>query len=105
MNDVFGWLSEFWLRFAEKINGAIFSFVFFCGTLPFMYHPEEKIYNHLIHLHHVTGNGGYFALQIVVFLVSCVVDFLWFVVPCGITDMIIHGDKVDKVCTYRGLKP
>jgi len=43
MSNVFGFLSELWLRFAEKINGVIFSFVFFWGTLPFMYHPENKI--------------------------------------------------------------
>jgi len=64
MSDVFAWLSELWLRFAEKINGAIFSFVFFWGTLPFMYHFENKMYNHLGHLHHATGNGDYFNLQV-----------------------------------------
>jgi len=95
MSDVFGWLSEFWLRFAEKINGAIFSFVFFWGTLPFVYHFERKIYNHFLHLHRTTGNGGYYALQIVVFLVSCVVDFLWFIAPFSVTSLIIHGDNVD----------
>jgi len=96
MSNVFGFLSELWLRFAEKINGVIFSFVFFWSTLAFMYHFENKIYNHLRHLHHATGNGGYYALQIVVFLVSCVVDFMWFVMPFGIASGIIHGDKLDK---------
>jgi len=95
MITLFEILSELWLRFAEKINGAIFSFVFFWGTLPFMYHFERKIYNHFIHLHHSTGNGGYYALQIVVFLVSCVVDFLWFIAPFSATSLIIHGDKLD----------
>jgi hypothetical protein len=95
MIALFGWLSELWLKFAEKINGAIFSFVFFWGTLAFVYHFENKIYNHLDHLHRATGNGGYYALQIVVFLVSCVVDFLWFIAPFSATSLIIHGNNVD----------
>jgi len=95
MNALFGWLSEHWLRIAEKINGAIFSFVFFWGTLGYLYHFENKIYNHFDHLHRVTGNGGYYALQIVVFLVSCVVDFLWFIAPFSATSLIIHGGNVD----------
>jgi len=96
MSNIFGFLSKRWLRFTEKINFVIFSFVFFWGTLPFIYHFEEKLYNHLRHLHHATGNGGYYALQIVLFLVSCVVDFMWFVTPFGAANEIIHGDKVSK---------
>ena len=95
MSNVFGFLSERWLRFAEKINGAIFSFIFFWGTLPFIYHFEEKLYNHLRHLHHTTGNGGYFALQIVLFLVSCVVDFIWAIMPFITASGIIYWDRVD----------
>ena len=53
-------LSELWFKFTEKINGIIFSFVFFWGTLPFMYHFENKTYNHLGHLKHATGNGWVF---------------------------------------------
>jgi len=89
------WLSERWLSFAEKINGIIFSFVFFWGTLPFMYHFENKLYNHLGHLKHATGNHGYFALQIVLVLVSCVVDFIWFIMPIYVAGVIIYWDKVD----------
>jgi len=96
MIALFEWLSEHWLRFAEKINGVIFSFVFFWGTLTFIYHFENKIYNHFDHLHRTTGNGGYFDLQAVVFLVSCVVDFIWFIAPFSVISVIIHGDKVDK---------
>jgi len=96
MSDVFGWLSEFWLRITEKINGVIFSFVFFWGTLPFVYHFERKIYNHLGHLKHTTENHGYFALQIVLVIVSCVVDFVWFIAPFSVTSVIIYGDKADK---------
>lgn len=96
MIALFGWLSELWLRFAEKINGAIFSFVFFWGTLGYLYHFEEKIYNHFGHLHRVTGNGGYFDLQIVVFLVSCVVDFVWAIMPIYIAGGIYYWNKVDK---------
>jgi len=90
------WLSQRWLRFAEKINGAIFSFVFFWGTLGFIYHFETKLYNHIVHLKHITGNHGYFALQIVLFLVSCVVDFMWFIAPIYVAGAIIYWDKVDK---------
>jgi len=96
MIALFGWLSEHWLRFAEKINGAIFSFVFFWGILPFLYHSEEKIYNHFGHLKQATGNGGYFDLQIVVFLVSCVVDFVWFIAPIFVAGTIYYWNKVDK---------
>ena len=96
MTALFGWLSEFWLRFAEKVNGVIFSFVFFWGTLGYLYHFENKIYNHFDHLHRVTGNGGYFDLQIVVFLVSCVVDFVWFIAPISVAYGIFYGDKLDK---------
>ena len=95
MNDVFGFLSELWLRFAEKINGIIFSFVFFWGTIGFIYHFEHKIYNYLGHLHHATGNGGYFALQIVLVIVSCVVDFVWFIMPFITASGIIYWNKVD----------
>jgi len=94
MIDIFEFLSEFWLRLAEKINGAIFGFVFFWGTLPFIYHFENKIYNHLGHLKHATGNSGYFDLQIVVFLVSCVVDFIWFIAPIFVAGVIYYWDKV-----------
>jgi len=87
------WLSNHWLRFAEKINGVIFSFVFFWGTIGFIYHFEEKIYNYLDRLHNASGNGGYFALQIVVFLVSCVVDFVWFIMPIYVAGAIIYWDK------------
>jgi len=96
MITLFEILSEFWLKFAEKINGVIFSFVFFWGTLPFMYHFENKTYNHLGHLKHATGNGGYFDLQIVLFIVSCVVDFIWLIAPFGVANEMIHGDKADK---------
>jgi len=88
------WLSQHWLRFAEKINGAIFSFVFFWGTLGFIYHFENWLYNYLGHLHHATGNGGYFALQIVLVLVSCVVDFIWAIMPIYVAGAIIYWDKV-----------
>jgi hypothetical protein len=96
MNALFGWLSKHWLRIAEKINGVIFSFVFFWGTLGYLYHFENKIYNHFDHLHQTTGNGGYFDLQIVVFLVSCVVDFVWFITPFFITGAIVYWNKVNK---------
>jgi len=96
MGEVFEFLSELWLRFAEKINGIIFSFVFFWGTIAYLVHIQEKICNHLRHLKHATGNHGYFTLQIVLVIVSCVVDFIWFVMPFSITSLIIHGDKADK---------
>jgi len=96
MGDVFEFLSELWLKFAEKINLVIFSFVFFWGTLPFIYHFENKIYNHLEHLDNKTGNHGYFALQIVLFLVSIVVDFIWFIAPFSAASLIIYGDKESK---------
>jgi len=96
MDTVFEFLSELWLRFAEKINFVIFSFVFFWGTLPFMYHFEEKLYNHLRHLHYTTGNSGYYVLQIMLFLVSCIVDFMWFIMPFGIASEAIHGEKENK---------
>jgi len=95
MIALFGWLSNHWLRFAEKINGVVFSFVFFWGTLSPLYHFENKVYNHLRHLHHTTGNGGYLALQIVLFLVSCVIDFIWFIMPFITASGIIYWDKVD----------
>jgi len=94
MIALFGWLSEFWLRFAEKINGAIFGFVFFWVTLGYLYHAETKIYDYLGHLKNATGNDGYFTLQIVVFLVSCVVDFMWFIMPIYVAGAIIYWDKV-----------
>ena len=96
MDWLFEWLTERWFRIAEKTNGVIFSFLFFWGTIPFLYHFENKLYNHLRHLKHATGNHGYFALQIVLFLVSCVVDFIWFIISFGITSLIIHGNKLDK---------
>jgi len=96
MMTLFEILSEFWLRFAEKVNWAIFSFVFFWSTLGYLYHFENKIYNHFDHLHRATGNGGYFALQIVVFLVSCVVDFVWFIAPIYVAGGIYYWNKVDK---------
>jgi len=96
MNALFGWLSEHWLKFTEKVNWAIFSFIFFWGTLGYLYHFENKIYNHFDHLHQATGNGGYFALQIVVFLVSCVVDFVWFIAPIYVAGGIYYWNKVDK---------
>jgi len=96
MSWLFEWITERWFRIAEKTNGVIFSFVFFWSTLPFIYHFEHKIYNYLGHLKHATGNHGYFALQIVLFIVSCVVYFIWFAMPFSITSLIIHGDKVDK---------
>jgi len=96
MSDVFGFLSEFWLRFAEKINIVIFSFVFFWNTLPFIYHFERSIYIYLRHLKHASGNHGYFALQAVLVLVSVVVDFIWFIMPFGFVSAVIHGDKLDK---------
>jgi len=95
MSNVFGFLSELWIKFAEKINGVVFSFVFFWGTLPFIYHFENKTYKHLRHLEHATGNHGYFALQIVLVVVSCVVDLIWFIMPFSATSLIIHGDKLD----------
>jgi len=45
MIALFGWLSKHWLRFAEKVNGAIFSFVFFWGTLGYLYNIGNKIYD------------------------------------------------------------
>jgi len=84
------WLSKHWLILAEKINGAIFGFVFFWGTFAPLYHFEEKIYDYLGHLKHATGNGGYFDLQVIVFLVSCVVDFIWLVAPFSITGGIFY---------------
>ena len=32
MGGVFEWLSEFWLRFTEKINGVVFSFILYKFT-------------------------------------------------------------------------
>jgi uncharacterized membrane protein YdjX (TVP38/TMEM64 family) len=89
------WLSEHWLRFAEKINGIIFSFVFFWGTIGFIYHAENKLYNYLERLHNASGNGGYFALQIVLVLVSTVVDFIWAIMPFITASGIIYWNKVD----------
>ena len=94
MMTLFEWLSEHWLRIAEKINGAIFSFVFFWGTLPFIYHLETKTYDFFGHMEHVTGNHDYFALQIVVFLVSCVVDFVWAFMPIFVSSGIYYWNKV-----------
>jgi len=91
-----GWLSELWLKFAEKINGAIFSFVFFWGTLPFMYHFEKKMLDYLIRMEQTSGNHAYFVLQIMLFVVSAIVDIIWFIMPFSITSLIIHGDKADK---------
>jgi hypothetical protein len=45
MIALFEWLSEHWLRIAEKINDAIFSFVFFRGTLGYLYNIGNKIYD------------------------------------------------------------
>ena len=58
------WLFEHWLRFAEKINGAIFSFVFFWGTIIYLYHFEKLIYYYLEHLEHTASNHGYSTLQL-----------------------------------------
>jgi hypothetical protein len=94
MMTLFEILSEFWLRFAEKVNGAIFSFVFFWGTLGYLYHFEKNIYNHFGHLHRVTGNGGYFDLQIVLVIVSCVVDVIWAFMPIFVSSGIYYWNKV-----------
>jgi len=94
MMTLFEILSEFWLKFTEKVNWATFSFIFFWGTLPFIYHLETKTYDFFGHMEHVTGNHDYFALQIVVFLVSCVVDFVWAFMPIFVSSGIYYWDKV-----------
>jgi len=94
MSDIFEILSEFWLRFTEKVNWAIFSFIFFWGTLPFIYHFEAKIYDFFGHMEHVTGNNDYSVLQIIVFLVSCVVDIILAFMPIFISSGIYYWNKV-----------
>jgi hypothetical protein len=64
MRPAMSWLFEHWLRFAEKINGAIFSFVFFWGTIIYLYHFEKLIYYYLEHLEHTASNHGYSTLQL-----------------------------------------
>jgi len=95
MGWVFEWLTERLFRLAEKINGAIFSFVFLWGTLALLYHLEHKAINYLGHLKHVTGNHGFIAIQIVVFLVSCVIDFILAILPFYVSIAIFYWDKVD----------
>jgi len=96
MSDVFAFLSERWLRFAEKINGAIFSFVFFWGTIAFLYHFEKKIFDYLVRMEQASGNHGYFALQIVLVVVSVMFDFMWFIMPFYVAGAIYYWDKMDK---------
>jgi len=96
MIALFEILSEFWLRFTEKVNGAIFSFVFFWGTLGYLYHFEEKIYNYLEHMQYATKNQGYLALQVVIGLAGIVVDFVWFIAPIFVAGVIYYWNKVDK---------
>jgi hypothetical protein len=96
MNALFGWLSEHWLRFAEKVNWAIFSFVFFWGTLGYLYHFENKISDYLGYMIYTTKNQEYLALQVVIGLAGVVVDFVWFITPIFITGVIYYWNKVDK---------
>jgi len=64
------------------------------GTLALFYHIENKIYDFLGHLKHTTGNHGCFALQIVLVLVSCVVDIIWAFMPIYVAGGIYYWNKV-----------
>jgi len=89
-----GRLSELWFRLTEKISAAIMSFIFFWGTLAYLGNIESKIVDYLEYLEYKTGNHGYFILELLVIIVSSVVDYILLVMPFSVIGMLLHGDKV-----------
>jgi hypothetical protein len=89
-------LSERWFRNIEKITNTIFSFIFFWSILGYLAGFEWRLYYYIGHLKHVTGNHGYFVLQVVVAIVNLAVNLVLFFSPLYITGVIFHLNKAGK---------
>jgi len=83
-------LSEIWFELAKKINGIIFSFIFFWMSVSFLSYITSTVSHYFEHLGNKTGNTIYYTLEAMTKDLSIILYLVFGLAPFIISGILLN---------------